>query len=167
MSFLRSSRTNFYKLNFMLSLRTLLAYALLLAGICSWPFHQIKNCVCKISFWNQTPVSTEEYVSEKYTSRWFCGALWCVSSLLYKHIRREALLLFLVIILNRMRTENVLMNFTGLHVTKKMNDRIWECVLKGEKVYDQWFGSFYPETWRFEENRNWQDQELTGKLVLQ
>ena len=34
-------------------------------------------------------------------------------------------------------------------------------------IYNQCFGSFYHETWRFEENRNWQDRELTGKLVLQ
>jgi hypothetical protein len=41
------------------------------------------------------------------------------------------------------------------------------CAEEGEKIRDQWFGNFYPETWRFEESRNWQDQELTGKLVLQ
>lgn len=34
--------------------------------------------------------------------------------------------------LNRMRTHNVIMNCTGLHLIEK-TDRIWECVLNEKK----------------------------------
>lgn len=63
------------------------------------------------------------------------------ATLVYEHIRRKALLLFLLVTLNRMRSDNVNMNCTGLHLTIKKTDRVWECVLK-EKI-------IWPMVWEF------------------
>lgn len=94
MRFLCSSKTNFYKLNFMLftkkaaGLYIALSWNMFLAV----PLSK-KKCVYRILFWNQAPISTEQYLCACYKSSWFYGSLWCSSTLVYEHIRRKALLL--------------------------------------------------------------------------
>lgn len=51
-----------------------------------------KNCVYKLSSWNQTPMSTKERLCEKYKSHFCCRVLLCVSAPLYEHTGRTALL---------------------------------------------------------------------------